>query len=139
MILLETNEDGAPILSENEIFDDNGNIKEQDGVNYFYGVYDFEPRKEVWKTNLELNEFKISHVTKSGGANFYKRTYTISLKIKKSTIFDKGNIIVAQLRKIDRHGYILKGGMSNLIQSYTARFGYTCTIEEHQIQYTFVG
>lgn len=46
IILYEVDENHMPTAPNGEFFDDAGNIKEQGGVHYLYGVYDFEPNRD---------------------------------------------------------------------------------------------
>lgn len=137
MLLYEVDENDIPIVQDNDLFDENGIIKEQDGLYYLYGLYDFEPYQESWRTNLRINKYEITHTRKQITENYYKDFYIINIEIDKANLFKKGKIIVEKLYKIDGHGYMTYGSL-NIIQGDDTRKGtYTLPVGDHEIKYTF--
>ena len=136
MILFAVDENDGPAVSEAELFDDKGNIIEQDGVYYLYGVYDFEPQREFWRTNLTLRSFDVALTVKAVAENFYKDFYTITVTISADKIFEKGKVILSSLCKIDGHGYMLYGA-SQVINDGAAEIIHTLPIGDHSIKYSF--
>ena len=137
MVLFAVDENDGPAVSESELFDDSGNIKEQDGVYYLYGVYDFEPQREFWRTNLSLQSFDVALTVKAVAENFCKDFYTVTVRISAGNIFEKGKVILTDLCKIDGHGYMLYGA-SHVISETSAEIIHTLPIGEHSIKYSFV-
>lgn len=135
MLLYEVDENGMPIVQDDEVFDDNGKIKEQDGVYYLYGVYDFEPYQEFWRTNLTLNKYVINHTVKAIAENYSEDFYTINIEIDKSNLFDNGKIILAKLYKIDGHGYMIYG--AGWVINNHSNVIHTLLIGKHELKYTF--
>ena len=86
-------------LKEYNFFDESGKIKEQSGVYYLYGTYDFEPDFRFWTTNLEeeLLEYNLNKVNDS---------YSINVEIGNLFGEDKAFGVV-QIDKIYEHGYML--------------------------------
>ena len=136
MILFEVDENDMQIVSDYEIFDDNGNIKEQDGIYYLYGVYDFEPYQEYWRTNLTINKFEINCKSQTVAENYNKDFYTLNIEINKENLFDKGKIILAKLYKIDGHGYMLYGA-GQVIRGDHSDIVRILPIGEHELKYSF--
>ena len=136
MLLHEVDENDMPIVQDNDIFDENGTINEQNGLYYLYGVYDFEPYQEFWRTNLMINKYVINKTSKKIAENYYKDFYTLNIEIDKGSLFNKGKIIVEKLYKIDGHGYMTYGSL-NLIQDDTRTVIYTLSVGNHEIKYTF--
>ncbi len=138
MLLLEAGENVMPNAEQyDQIFDDNGNIKEQNGVHYLYGVYDFEPYQNFWRTDLTLNKFVINHTVKAVAENYSKEWYTLNIEIDKGNLFDKGKIIVKTLYKIEGHGYMTYG-FSHIINGDDAiKMTHTLPVGKHELKYTF--
>lgn len=138
MLLYEVDEnDMLTTVQDADIFDDDGNIKEQSGVHYLYGVYDFEPNQEFWRTNLTINKYVINHTAKQVAENYYKDFYTLNIEIDKENLFENGKIIVKTLYKIDGHGYMTYGSL-HVVQGDDTRKGVRIlSIGNHEIKYTF--
>lgn len=137
MLLYEVDENDMPTVQDNDVFDENGTIKEQDGLYYLYGVYDFEPYREFWRTNLTITKYVINKTSQQIDENYYKDFYVINIEIDKGNLFNKGKIIVEKLYKIDGHGYMTYGAL-NIIQSDDTRESiYTLPVGDHEIKYTF--
>lgn len=136
MMLFEADENGMSTVQDDEIFDDNGNIKEQDGLYYLYGVYDFEPYREFWRTNLTVGKFVINRTTQTVAENYSKDFYTLNIEIDKGNLFDKGKIIVVKLYKTDGHGYMIYGA-GQVINGNHSDAVRTLQIGKHELKYTF--
>lgn len=135
ILLYEVNENDMPVIQDDDIFHDDGSIKEQNGLYYLYGVYDFEPYQELWRTNLTINEYTINCTSKQVAENYYKDVYTVNIKIDKGPLFDKGKMIVETLYKIDGHGYKTYGALHVV---YADGNLHTLPIGIHEIKYAFV-
>lgn len=122
-------------LSDKDFFNPDGSIKEQDGVYSLYGVYDFEPDSELWRTNLTLSSFLVTHHIKI----YQKDYYTVTVQIDAGNVFDGGDMVATPLCKIDGHGYILYGS-SSILKSDRALLGavHNMSIGEHTLKYSFV-
>ena len=136
ILLYEVGENDMPTVPDEEIFDYEGNIKEQAGVHYLYGVYDFEPYQNFWRTNLMLNQFVITKKSKSVAENYYKDFYTLDIEIESGELFKKGKIIVEALYKIDGHGYMTYGAL-HIIRDDAKKAIHSFEIGEHVLKYTF--
>lgn len=136
MIIFEADENGLPTVQDGEIFDDNGDIKEQNGVYCLYGVYDFEPYQNFWRTNLTVNKFTINRTVQTVAENYSKYFYTLYIEIEKENLFNKGKIIVVTLYKIDGHGYMTYGA-GQAIQDNHSDVLHTLPIGEHTLKYSF--
>lgn len=137
MLLYEVDENDMPTVQDNDVFDESGTINEQNGLYYLYGVYDFEPYQEFWRTNLKINKYVINKTSQQIAENYYKDFYKINIEIDKASMFNKGKIIVEKLYKIDGHGYMTYGSL-NVIQGDDTRTGiYTLPVGNHEIKYTF--
>lgn len=134
ILLLEADQNDEPFVSDDEIFDIYGNIKEQKGVYYFYGIYDFEPYQNFWRTNLTINEYLIDTMTKPASGNYEKYFYTIKVKINKGDLFNSGNIIVYKLYKVLGHGYMTYGAAYLVQDSSKTQSFY---IGEHELRFAF--
>ena len=137
MLLYEVDENDMPIVQDNDIFDENGIIKEQEGLYYLYGVYDFEPYQELWRTNLTINKYEINQTSQQIAENYYKDFYVINIEIDKGNLFNKGKIIVEKLYKIDGHGYMTYGALNVIRGDDTSKGTYTLPVGNHEIKYTF--
>jgi len=137
MLLHKIGENDMPIVPDDEIFDENGNVKEQDGVYYLYGVYDFEPNREFWRTNLTINKYSINHTEQYVSENHSEEFYTINIEIDKGNLFNKGKIIVETLYKIDGHGYMTYGAGQVINNDEVEKAIRTLPIGKHEIKYTF--
>ncbi|MDE6293074.1 MAG: hypothetical protein K2L88_00430, partial [Clostridiales bacterium] len=137
---VDENEDWK--LPHDRLFDENGNIKEQDGVWYLHGVYDFEPNREYWKTNLTLESFDVAVAKKNVAVDYKKKIYTIKVKINKSNIFDSNKtIVISPLWKIEGHGYFAYGSRHVIpAENVDANIGiiHMFDIGEHGLDYSFV-
>lgn len=136
MLLYEVDENHIPTAPNGEFFDNAGNIKEQSGVHYLYGVYDFEPYREFWRTDLTLKKFATNITSVMAAENYYKNIYKLDIEIESGNIFKNGDITVETLCKIDGHGYMTYGNKS-LIGDIKNTTHYL-SIGEHEIQYSFV-
>ncbi len=136
MIIFEADENGLQIVQDDEVFDDNSNIKEQDGVHYLYGVYDFEPYQEFWRTNLTVNKFTINRTVQTVAENYSKDFYTLNIEIDKGNLFDKGKIIVVALYKIDGHGHMTYGAGQAIDDNHSDVLR-TLPIGEQTLKYSF--
>ena len=134
ILLYEVDENDMPIIHDDDIFHNDGSIKEQDGLYYLYGVYDFEPYQEFWRTNLTINKYEINCMSKQIAENYYKDFYTINIEIDKGNLFDKGKIIVEKLYKIEGHGYMTYGALQVV---YANGISLTLPIGRHEIKYAF--
>lgn len=92
ILLYEVDETYTPTAPNGEFFDNSGNIKEQAGVHYLYGVYDFEPYDNFWRTNLTLNKFETHLTYKMVAENYYKNIYQLDIEIESGTIFQMGEL-----------------------------------------------
>lgn len=137
MLLYEVDENNTSTVPNGEFFDNEGNIKEQAGVHYLYGVYDFEPYQNFWRTDLTLNKFEINETSKMVTENYYKNYYTLNIEIERGNIFENGNIIVETLYKIDGHGYITYGSKHIISGDDTRKALRSLPIGEHELKYTF--
>lgn len=137
MLLYEVDKNNMPTVPNGEFFDNEGNIKEQIGVHYLYGVYDFEPYKNFWRTNLTLNKFVINETSKMVTENYYKNIYTLNIEIESSNIFENGKIIVETLYKIDGHGYMTYGSKHIISGDETRNVIHSLSIGEHELKFTF--
>ena len=137
ILLYEVGENDMPTVPDEELFDDEGNIKEQTGLHYLYGVYDFEPYQNFWRTDLTLNQFVITINSKSVAENYYKDFYTLNIEIESGNLFEKGKIIVEKLCKIDGHGYMTYGALHVIRDDDTKKAIHGFEIGEHVIRYTF--
>ena len=137
ILLYEVDENDMPTVPNDEIFDDEGLIKEQAGVHYLYGVYDFEPYQEFWRTNLTLNKFAIEVKSKMVAENYYKDIYTLNVEIESGNLFDKGKLIVETLYKIDGHGYMTYGALHVVRGDDAKKAIRSFEIGEHVLKYTF--
>ncbi len=137
MLLYEVDENDMPTVQDNDVFDENGTIKEQEGLYYLYGVYDFEPYQELWRTNLTINKYEINQTSQQIAENYNKRFYTINIEINKGNLFNKGKIIVEKLYKIDGHGYMTYGALNVIQGDDTRKAIYTLPVGDHEIRYTF--
>ncbi len=137
MLLYEVDENDMPIVQYNDIFDDNGIIKEQDGLYYLYGVYDFEPYQQFWRTNLTINNYVVNQTSEKVAENYYKDFYIINIEINKGNLFNKGKIIVEKLYKIDGHGYMTYGALNIIRGDDTSKCIYTLPVGNHELKYTF--
>lgn len=137
MLLYEVDENNMPTVPNGEFFDDEGNIIEQAGVHYFYGVYDFEPYQNFWRTNLTLNKFVINKTSKMVAENYWKNFYTINIQIEKGNLFEKGKIIVETLYKIDGYGYLTYGSRNIIHSENVGIVIYSRFIGEHTLEFSF--
>lgn len=136
MLLHATNKTVADEQDDN-FFDDNGNIADQDGVYYLFGVYDFEPDQQFWRTNLTIDKYEIHHTTRYVSGNYSQDFYTINIEIAQSNLFDKGELVVHTLYKIDGHGYMTYGAKQIINADATTQMIRTLPIGIHEIKYTF--
>ena len=137
MLLYEVGENDMPTVADDEIFDNEGNIIEQVGVYYLYGVYDFEPYQNFWRTNLTLNKFEINRTSKTVAENYYKDFYTLNIEIESGNLFEKEKIIVETLYKIDGHGYMTYGALHVINGDDARKAIHSIEIGEHILKYTF--
>lgn len=137
ILLYEADESNTPTVSDNEFFDNEGNIKEQAGVHYLYGVYDFEPYQNFWRTDLTLNKFEINETSKMVTENYYKNFYTLNIEIERGNIFEKGKIIVETLCKIEGHGYLTYGSRLIINRENEGEAIYSRSIGEHTLKISF--
>ena len=137
ILLYEVGENDLPATPDDEIFDDEGKLIEQDGVHYLYGVYDFEPYQNFWRTNLTLNKFVIDRTSKMVAENYYKDFYTLNIEIESENLFEKGEIIVEALYKIDGHGYMTYGALHVVRGDDAKKAIRSFEIGEHVLKYTF--
>lgn len=135
MLFYEVDENDMPSIPDEDIFQEDGSIKEQDGLYYLYGVYDFEPYQEFWRTNLTINSYLINSMSKQVAENYYKDFYTINIEIDKGSLFDNGKIIVEKLYKIDGHGYMTYGALQLIPADGIIQ---TLSIGGHGIKYSFI-
>lgn len=138
MLLLEVDDNYVQKIPDGEIFNDNGNIIDQDGVWYLYGVYDFEPNREFWRTNLTLNKYTVNRTVESVAGNYGKNVYSINVEINSDSLFGKGKIAVYSLFKIEGHGY-MSFGSAHIIgdDNINKNIIRTLPIGEHEIKYLF--
>ena len=137
ILLYEVGENDMLTVPDDEIFDDKGLIKEQAGVHYLYGVYDFEPYQDFWRTDLTLKKFAINVKSKMVAENYYKDIYTLNVEIESGNLFDKGKIIVETLYKIDGHGYMTYGALHVIKGDDASKAIHSFDIGEHVLNYTF--
>ncbi len=137
MLLYEVDENDMPNVQDNNIFDENGILKEQDGLYYLYGVYDFEPYQQFWRTNLTINKYVVNQTSEKVAENYYKDFYIINIEIDKGNLFNKGKIIVEKLYKIDGHGYMTYGALNIIRGDDTSKGIYTLSFGNHVMEYTF--
>lgn len=137
MLMYEGGCDGLTVVPVGEIFDGDGNIREREGVYYLYGVYFFEPEREFWRTNLTLKKYVINYTVKYVAENYSKDFYTINVEIEKGKLFDRGNVIVETLYKIEGHGFMTYGSKHVINDDFTGAI-YSLPIGEHELKYTFV-
>ncbi len=137
MILYSMSENETPTFLDDEIFDENGNIKGRDGVHYLYGSYDFQPEQKFWNTNLTINKYTINHTVKSNNENTSEDFYTINIEIDSGNLFDKGKIIVKTLYKINEHGYMTYGSTHVINNDKLKTVIRTLPIGKHEIKYSF--
>ncbi len=138
MILYSMGESEMPAPLDDEVFDENGDIKERDGVHYLYGSYDFQPDQKFWNTNLTINKYLINHTVKSDNENNSEDFYTINVEFDKGNIFDKGKIIIKTLYKIDEHGYMTYGSTHVINNDELINAIRTLPIGKHEIKYSFI-
>ena len=136
ILLYEVAENDMPIVQDDEIFDNDGNIKEQAGIHYLYGVYDFEPYQNYWRTDLTLNKFEITYTAKMYAENYSKKYYTLNIEIEADNIFANGKIIVETLYKIYGHGYMTYGSL-HVINENVKDIIHTLSIGDHEIKFSF--
>lgn len=137
ILLYEVDENNTPTVPNSKFFDNEGNIIEQAGVHYLYGVYDFEPYQNFWRTNLTINKHVINCRVSAVAENYSKDFYTINIEIDKSNIFDKGKIIVETLYKIDGHGYMTYGSQSIINRENVENAIFSRSIGEHTLKFSF--
>lgn len=136
ILFYEVDENHMPTVPNGEFFDEEGNVKEQAGVHYLYGVYDFEPYRNFWRTDLTLNKFLINKKTKQVTENYYKNIYTLDIEIESGNIFENGNIAVQTLFKIEGHGY-LNYGSRLIIGENVSNVIHRLSIGEHTLEFSF--
>ncbi len=129
--------DETPMVSDSALFDEKGNVKEQEGVYYLYGVYDFEPNQAFWRTNLPIKKFETQCNVKPEGENFSKEYYSITVEIEKDTLFKNGKLIAEKLFKIDGYGYMTYGALNTIKENDCEHIRYT-TIKGHELKYKFI-
>lgn len=134
MLLYEADENDAPTVEDGELFDTDGKIVERDGLYYLYGVYDFEPDREFWRTNLTIKSFAVHHTVQAVSENYSRDFYTLTVEIGKKELFKSGKLIVETLYKIEGHGYMTYGAM-NIVYNDLAVL--TMPIGKHEIKYSF--
>ena len=137
ILLYEVDDNYTPTAPNGEFFDSEGEIKELAGVHYLYGVYDFEPYQNFWRTDLTISKFGINKRSKMITENYYKNTYTLDIEIEKGNIFENGKIIVETLYKIDGHGYLTYGSLQ-IIDSEAAQYAiFSYPIGDHTLKFSF--
>lgn len=137
MLLYAVDENHLPTAPDGEFFDSAGNIKEQTGVHYLYGVYDFEPHQSFWRTNLTLDSYVVNCTMKQVAENYEKNVYTVTVGIEKGDLFETGTITVETLCKIDGHGYFSYGSRE-IIGENMGNAIYSLSIGEHTLKYSFI-
>lgn len=136
ILLYEVDENHMPTVPNGEFFNDAGNIKEQAGVHYLYGVYDFDPNREFWCTDLTLNKFATAITVKMVAENYSKRIYTLKIDIESDNILENGEIMVETLYKIEGHGYMTCDNMKSIV--HLKGTGIFVSIGEHTLEISFI-
>ena len=136
VLMYEVDENHMPTVPNGEFFDNSGNIKEQAGVHYLYGVYDFEPNREFWCTDLVLNKFATGCTVKMVAENYSKRIYTLKIEIESDNIFENGEIVVETLYKIEGHGYMTNDNVRHIVSFKNT--GLFVSLGEHTLEIYFV-
>lgn len=135
MILFLLDEEQNPM---HPIFDESGNIIDQENVKYFYGKYNFDPNKEAWTTNLNVDYFNVT--AKKDENQEGKQNYNISIQFDLTEMVKKGKIAVKSLCKIENHGYMLHPSSATQIISganMSMEGTFYIPLDEHTLQCTF--
>lgn len=133
MIIYHIDEEQNP---KNPIFDESGNILEQEDVKYIYGKYAFDPNRDSWTTNLDLDYFNVSLINKNN-----QEVYHIAIRFDLTPILQKGRVAIKPLCKIADDGYMIHPLSSTEIISGTnmsMEGTFSIPLEEHVLQCTFV-
>ncbi len=132
MIIYHIDEEQNP---KNPIFDESGNILEQEDVKYIYGKYAFDPNRDSWTTNLDLDYFNVSLINKNN-----QEVYHIAIRFDLTPILQKGRVAIKPLCKIVNDGYMITPSSSTEIISGTnmsMEGTFSIPLEEHTLQCTF--
>ncbi len=126
---------GDGFTPQYDIFDDSGNIAESEDVGYLYGAYDFTPRTELWKTNLDTE-----YLSCSAQISGQQKTYTVSTKIDLTSYVKKGKIAVKSLCRIKGGGFMIDPTASTQIISgadLSMEGTFTIPLEQNSLKCTF--
>ena len=130
-VLVYQVDENLETVAQDSFFDNNGKIKEQEGVYYLYGVYDFEPEQKFWRTNLTLNKYSYKHCIEEN----YKEYYQLDIDIATENLFEYGTVVIQTLCKIEGLGY-----MTGDTMIYDTGLGMIHTVQlgKHKLRCQFV-
>lgn len=136
MLLLPADADGNPIFADDEIIKNGEILDYNENVYFLYGVYDFEPYQQFWRTNLTINKWVINLIANNDG-KYENQYYKINIEISSNNLFNNGKLVVKRLYKIEGHGYMIYGSSQIIDSNHINTVTHTFSIGKHDLKYIF--